>query len=182
MKNKKIPYNAKSGFKVPQNYFEDFEAKLMNAVTSREQEKNFTDKRLESGFKVPSNYFDNLEAEVLQKTSSISRKGKVINFYGRKETLYYIAGIAAVFIFVISTVLLKPKQSPLFTLDGVELTTLENYIDEGYIDMNYNEISSFISEEGYFVDQMVTSEINDEDVYEYLNETMEDPGLLYDYD
>ena len=180
MSNKKLPYNAKSGFKVPDNYFQELEAKLLESITSQVKATRFTAVKRKPGFTVPANYFENLEAEVLRKTGSNLEKGKIIKLWDRKEVLYYVAGIAAVFIFIISTVLWKPSQTQIHTLEGIELTTLEKYIEEGYLDMNYNEISAFISEEEFYINHMVTSDLNEEDVFEYLNETVEDPGLLYD--
>ncbi len=51
MKENRLPYNKDTGFKVPEGYFQDFEARMMSRV-AEEEEKN-----AENPFKVPENYF-----------------------------------------------------------------------------------------------------------------------------
>ena len=59
MKDKKY----KSGFKVPENYFDNFDERLFKTIESETLPK-------ETGFKVPDGYFDNLEDSLLQKLNT----------------------------------------------------------------------------------------------------------------
>jgi len=173
MKKNKLATHFKSGFKIPKNYFEDFEAKMMRAISS--EESSLEQHKEKSGFTTPENYFDGLEDQVLAKVQRPEPKGKVISLF-RKKKFYAAAGLAAVFIGIISTLLLKPN--PENSLDSEQISVLEEYIDEENIDLNFNEISTFIYEEGYVLDDLNTSGFSDEAVFDYINDYVEDPALI----
>jgi len=173
MKKNKLATHFKPGFKVPKDYFEDFEAKMKRAISSEgstlEQHKE------KSGFTIPENYFDGLEDQVLAKVERPEPRGMIISLF-RKKKFYAAAGIAAVFIGIISTLLLKPK--PVNSLDSEQISVLEEYIDGENIDLNFNEITTFIYEEGYVLDDLNTSGLSDEAVFDYINDYVEDPALI----
>lgn len=173
---RKIPYQSKSGFKTPENYFEDLEARIMGAVV---QDNYLTDlKNKKTGFNVPDAYFENLEIDVLARVESNKESGKVISLFNTSK-YYYAAAVAAVFIGVVSTLLFNPVMDDL-SIDAIELSALEDYIDEGNINLNYNEISAFMAEEGYSFDEFNTSGLSDDEVFDYLNENIDDPTLLFE--
>lgn len=175
MKKNKSHIN-KSGFKIPENFLEDFEEKMMRSVGEKpvlqDSYKN------NSGFKVPDIYFDNLEKDVLQKVESQKKGGKLISLFNNKK-LFYAVAVAAVFVGLISTVNLNPVSDN-YTMGGVELSAIEQYIDEGYIDLNFNEISAFMADEDLSFEEFNTSGISDEQVLDYLSENIEDPNILYE--
>ena len=173
MKKNKLAAKYKPGFKVPKNYFEDFEAKMMPAI-SREQ-STLDQYEGKPGFTVPKNYFDSLEDQVLAKVERPEPRGMVISLF-RKKKFYAAAGVAAVFIGIVSTLLLKP--SSFNSWDSVELSALEEYIDQESIDFNLNEITSFIYEEGYVLDNLNISSLSDDAVFDYLSDHLEDPSLI----
>ncbi|HZJ36551.1 MAG TPA: hypothetical protein VFD29_08005 [Gillisia sp.] len=173
MKKNKLANQTRSGFKVPKNYFEDFEAKMTRAISA---DKTFGDQyKGNPGFTIPENYFDSLENQVLAKVERPEPRGMVISLF-RKKKLYAAAGIAAVFIGIISTLLFKPN--PINLLDSEKISVLEEYIDQESIDLNFNEITTFLYEEGYVLDDLDTSDLSDEAVFDYLNEHVEDPALI----
>ena len=104
----------KSGFKVPETYFEDFEIKLLNS----EKQKN------KSGFTVPKGYFENFEISKHKST-------KVIRLTEIQKTL----GVAATLLILLGTLLFglffnpKPEQKP---LDFSKLNRAEmmNYLED----------------------------------------------------
>lgn len=173
MKKNKLAAKYKPGFKVPKNYFEDFEAKMMRAI-SREQSE-LEQYKGKPGFTVPKNYFDGLEDQVLAKVELPEPRGMVISLL-RKKKFYYAAGVAAIFVGIISTLLLKPISNN--SWDSVELSALEEYIDQESIDFNLNEITSFIYEEGYVLDNLNISNLSDDAVFDYLSDHGEDPALI----
>jgi len=172
MKKNKLATHYKPGFKVPKNYFEDFEAKMMRSISC---EESTLEQHKESGFTIPENYFDGLEDQVLAKVERPEPRGMVISLF-RKKKFYAAAGIAAVFIGIISTLLLKPN--PVNSLDSEQISVLEEYIDGENIDLNFNEITTFIYEEGYVLDDLNTSGLSDEAVFDYINDHVEDPALI----
>lgn len=176
MKKNMLPYRSKAGFKVPDNYFEDLEDRLMDISSSEVKLVNSIEKG-KPGFKVPANYFEELESNVLQQIDKPSENGKIISLLNR-EIFYYAAAVAAILLLVVPSLLLKPTPGSEFSMDAVEVSSIEYYINNGYIDFNFNEISSFITEEDYILEEFNTSNISDEDVFYYLSESVENPGLL----
>ncbi len=173
MKKKKLATHNRSGFTVPKNYFEDFEAKMMRAIP---QEETLGGKyKGNPGFTIPDNYFDVLEEKILAVVERPEQRGILITLFGKKK-FYYAAGVAAMFIGIFLTLLLKP--TPVSTLDSEKISVLEEYIDLEIIDLNFNEITSFIYEEGYMLDDLNTAVLSDEAVFDYINEHVEDPALI----
>lgn len=173
MKKNKLATHFKLGFKVPNHYFEDFEAKMMRAISH--EESALEQYKEKSGFTIPENYFDGLEDQVLAKVERPETRGMIISLF-RKKKFYAAAGIAAVFIGIISTLLLKPN--PVNSLDSENISVLEEYIYGENIELNFNEITTFIYEEGYVLDDLNTSGLSDEAVFDYINEHVEDPALI----
>lgn len=175
MKENKLPYH-KPGFKVPTGYFGEFEERIMRTVSQEGTTGNRPTGR--AGFTVPQDYFEELEDKILHKIQIKEDDNKVVSIF-RKKSIYYAATAAAVFLAIITTVLYDPSI-PEYTIDSIELSVLEDYIDEGYIDLNYNEISAYITEEGHYGEHFNTANISDDEVFEYLNEHLEDPELLFE--
>lgn len=63
-------------------------------------------------------------------------------------------------------------------MDSVELSALEEYIYQESIDFNFNEITSFIYEDGYVLDNLNTSNLSDDAVFDYLSDQGENPALI----
>lgn len=166
-------YNPKSGFKVPENYFEEFETKMMGFL--EEGRGNIDDLNKDNGFRVPNGYFETLEQRIFDKIEEPKQKGKLVSIFNRRK-LYAVAAVAAIFIGIISTQLYNPASQQ--TFNSLDVSAMEEYIDSGNVEFEYNDISSFIYEEGYVLDNINKSEVSDEAVFDYLNENIEDPALI----
>jgi len=164
-------YKNKSGFKVPDNYLEDFETNLFEKleIASLERKEN------KSGFQVPADYFDTFEDTIQAKLNKDSNRGKIINLFSKKQ-LYYACAIAAIFLIVFSTGLWESKQTS--DLNNLDYAAIEQYIDEDDMDLNYNDISNLIYEEGLIMDDFNSYSLSEQAVFEYLNENVEDSGLI----
>ncbi len=171
MKENRLTSNNKSGFKVPKSYFVDFEAEIMDFVTTPNVEKSVIDSKIDSGFNVPASYFDEVENQITAKLNAHKARGKVIAL-PQTKSFYYIAGIIACFA-IIANILLPHSQEP--TFENLELSTIENYIYEGNIDFTFNEISNFIYEEGYVIEDYTHNPLDEEALFEYLKENIDDP-------
>ncbi len=169
MKNNKSKYHRRSGFKLPENYFQEFEMQIMDTVSA---EKADSFPQMTSGFKVPEGYFEKFEDRLLEKIDS----PKVISLF-RKRKFYYAAAIAATFIGIVSTLLLNPFGKE--TTNSAEVAAIEQYIDDGNLDFNSDDISTFMYDQGYVIDNISNTGINDEVVVDYLNENVEDPTLIF---
>lgn len=174
MKKRNLSYQEKSGFKVPQDYFENLEETLMRKISP--ENTTVESYKGSPGFVVPEDYFQQMEVQVLQKIEKDQEQGKVISIVARK-TLYYAAAVAAVVVILLSTNLFN-STVPEYTIDSVEMSALEDYIDKGYMDFTFDEISAYITEEGNPMQNFNASTLSDEEVFTYLSEDIEDPGLL----
>lgn len=173
MKKNKLPSQPDSGFKVPDSYFRDFEERMMNVVSSSGKLDSI--QKSGAGFNVPPGYFDKVEAEVLLKTTGKAPVSKVIPLFGKRK-FYYAAAVAAIFIGIISTVLFNPTTKT--SIDTIEVTAIEEYLESGSIEFSYSDISSFLFEEGYVVDNSDAYQFDDEALLDYLEENIEDPTLV----
>lgn len=124
-KDKKIT----PGFKIPENYFEEFENQLMQRFSFEEttqkvlpgfktpdnyfdsfeerlmQRFNFEEnvEKTTTGFKIPENYFENLEEKVISKINPEEKPVRVISLWKRKSV--WISGIAAAIVLSLGTFL-----------------------------------------------------------------------------
>tara|TARA_R100000789_G_scaffold71640_1_gene67356 strand:- start:528 stop:1061 length:534 start_codon:yes stop_codon:yes gene_type:complete len=172
MKSKRSTYHKNSGFKIPPDYFEEFENRLNEKV----QAPDFEFSKKESGFKTPVNYFEELESRIL---TNIEEESKVISLFS-KQTWYYVAGLAAMFILIFNLPQTNSYSSP--TWDNLELSVMENYIDEGYdmgyIDLNTSDFSDYIFEDGRLIDDSDFNSVTSNAVFEYIDEYVEDPTFI----
>lgn len=176
MKNKMLPNHHKSGFSLPENYFRDFEARLMDNLNEPEVSGNAY--LGDSGFKVPENYFDEFEGKLFEKLTAKSTDIKVIPLYRRKK-FYYAAAVAAVFTGLFSTLLFNPPGNEM-SIDTLELSAIENYLDDEYLNFDKKEISVLMTDYSYTIDNISTSKLSDEAVLEYISENIEDQNLLFE--
>ena len=180
MKKNKLPYHNKSGFKVPEGYFEALEGRVLDSVTAA-QEKVLPRDKKETGFKVPENYFENFEAELFERIDRVEEKRKtpkIISLFN-KESFYYAAGAAAVFVAIITTFFTHPSQNIGF--EDLDMLTLEGYIHES-IELSTNDISHYLSEGDFGLAPSGGTDVDEDAVIEYLTENMEEPSILYNED
>ena len=175
MKENRLPYNRKSGFQIPQDYLEDLEERLMSKVGSLESGSSPLEKTARA-FRVPENYFVGLEDRVMENINKQQKKEpKVISLF-RKEAFYYVAGIAAVLLAIVTNI--SPPQTSPQSLENLDMLSLETYLEET-IDYSDPEMPSLITEEMYFATSAQTSNIDQEAVMQYLHENLEEPSLIF---
>ena len=169
MKENRLPYSNKSGFKVPEGYFQEFGSRMMERVT--ENEKDFGT----SPFKVPENYFEQLGDRVFQKLDDTPEKGKVIPLF-RRRSWSYIAGVAAVAAVFFSA--LTFNENGEIGFDDLDITSVENYLLES-LDMDNPNEAPYVD---YELTASANPNIDKEALFEYLNENIEEPALLLNED
>lgn len=169
MKKNGLPYR-KDSFKVPEGYFEALEDRVLESV-----DQDMGGENSDPGFAVPEGYFANLEDRVLDRIERESTKTRVIDLFNR-EAFYYAAGVAAVFVAIVTTFFFDRPQA--ITYESVDMVTLEDYLDEIWDDPSEQMIQS-----GEY--DFATSSQEDFDyeaVLEYLNENVEEPYVIYNED
>lgn len=146
----------KSGFETPENYFNAIEdiviARLKAEVVQNNHEK----------VKPSENYFDSIEDRVLTKIKTtpkvISLKSKIVKF---AVPITIAASLLLVFIL--------NDNSNAVTFDSLSISEIENWIENGTIDIDASSIASMYPDieldNDYF-----SSSISDNEVLEYLYE------------
>lgn len=164
MKQNDLHKIKNTGFNVPKDYFETFEAKLYNRI-------NFSlDTPQDAGFRAPEDYFESFEDAVLKRVLT-EDKGRVITLFSNKK-LSYVASIAAALIILIGLPILN--QEP--TFDSLETETVENYIISENI--SSYEIASLLSDEQLEEDIYVTHDLEKETIETYLLNNIEVEDLI----
>ncbi len=173
MKKDNLSYNPNSGFKTPSSYFEGLEEELLDMVKLSE---NLREKK-SAGFTTPKGYFDGLEDELLKK---VSKKEPKVRTLFTKDAFLYAASIAAIVIAFASTFYINPETQT--SWENLELSVMESYIDDNNIDFSTGEISNYIFQQGYVVDDSDLNTVDSEAMRNYLDENMDDPLYILDED
>lgn len=121
-------------FKVPEDYFNNFEDRLFTKIEEESLPKL-------SGFSVPEGYFDQVEQRIITATKS-EKSIKVIPLFS-KRNLSYIAGIAASLIIAIS---LFNKEQEQITIDNIQLSAIDKYIDDGNLNLDLYDLMSYLND------------------------------------
>ena len=169
MKENRLPYDKTGGFKVPEDYFQGFEARMMSRIA--DEEKSFGD----SPFKVPDNYFAQFSDNLFEKLENPPKRGKVIPLFNRK-IWSYAAGVAAIAAIFFSSLIFNDNTELGF--EDLEITAVESYLLESP-DMDNPGQSPFVD---YKVTASANPNIDREALFEYLNENIEEPALLLNED
>lgn len=169
MKKKFSKYNQDSGFRVPGNYFSDLSSRILNELDDTQNIPV-----AEPGFGLPDDYFENLEQKIFSK---IDRpEPKVVPFY-RGKFWTYAAAVVVIGLLLFAN-LFKSKPSQAVSWDDIEVSVMEDYIDEGYdmgiIDLDTDDYSEFIFDDGKLVDDADFENVNSDAVYDYLEENLDD--------
>lgn len=141
-----------TGFKVPANYFENFEDIVIG-------KKNLATVK-NAGYKVPDNYFTNVETKVFPKV----KKEKVIPLKNRSYLKRTILAIAASILLFFS--ISKINHNKDTTYNTVNDAEIDLWMEEGLVSFNTFEIEAMFSDE----DLNLLAEESDE-ITDYLKYT-----------
>jgi len=157
-------------FKVPTNYFDEFENHLLNKINEEVLPKNI-------GFKTPTGYFNKLDVKIKRKNNSKSKEGKLIPVVSKKIFIY-AASLAAIVILVFSVI---KDTTRFYTLEEIEISNIENFINEGNIQLKQHEISILFTDE--ILNNMTRnqSRLSGNQLENYLLENINDLNALLPY-
>lgn len=160
MKKDKLHNIKKTGFKTPEDYFDNFEDKLMDNLNSSNALSQIND----PGFEVPKNYFENIENDIFKKVKEDD--APVIQLSSRRQ-LYYVAGIAASIILMLAIFINKPFEEEL----SVEM--VEIYLEDR--DLSSYELAELLADSELLEDDFVITETSfeEDNLESYLLENSE---------
>ena len=157
-------------FKVPTNYFDEFENHLLNKINEEVLSKNI-------GFNTPTGYFNKLDIKIKRKNNSKSKEGKLIPVVSKK-TFMYAASIAAMVLLVFSVL---KDATRVYTLEEIEISSIENFINEGNIQLKQHEISILFTDEILNNITSNQSRLSGNQLENYLLENINDLNALLPY-
>lgn len=166
MKDKK----HKHGFKVPDNYFDNFEAQLFDKMQTEALPKD-------SGFRAPEGYFESLDDIIVEKLFTSEKRPKVIRL-NSKRTVAYVIAIAACLALIITVAL--QNKSLVQQLDSLKMASIENYIDEGYMDLQSYEVMALLNDDDLTNMNLENDIFSEESLETYLMEQSIEETLLID--
>jgi len=159
MKRNSLKNINKTGFKVPENYFEDFQEALLSELKLKELCAN-------SVFKVPENYFETLDDKILKAVKD-QKETKVIKLFSWKK-IAYTTPIAASVIIMLG--ILFNKNSSL-SIDKIETASIENYILTE--ELESNEMASLFSNEDLSDISFTNNNLNPETLEDFVLDNLE---------
>ncbi len=165
MKNEDLN-KQKSGFKVPSDYFENFEKKLFNDVTQDDTQNNILGSKTNTGFKIPEDYFKTLETSISQKVENNQSKGKLVSLVSRKRVLF-ISGIAAMIAIIFS---ISIHQKSKIDFNDILISDIDLFLEDEDIDLSSSEIALLFEDDDSYTDAFEQELIDDETIYDYLSE------------
>jgi len=146
MKEKHLHNIKNTGFKTPNNYFEELEESILIETKLKSIAKN-------TGFKTPKEYFGTFE------TSAI-KGSKVIPLYKRK-VITYISSIAAAALLIFSFIIFNKTNG----IDSLDTASIDNYILE---EVESSDIVSLFLENELTENQFIDYDFNDKAIDTFL--------------
>ena len=146
----------KSGFSIPEDYFENIESSILLNTKKSDWASN--------PFKVPQNYFEDFDSTVLNQIN-----GKKSNSIFTINRFWIPVSIAAMLILNISIFTFQKQNQ------SIEMADMENWLEDGTVDLNTYEIASVYEEELEDID--LTDFIETEEIEDYLYNDMNE--MLY---
>lgn len=164
MKKNNLNKIEKPGFKVPENYFENFEDLLLSELNLKEASGD-------TGFKIPEGYFDSFDNKIINAVAK-EKETKVIKLFSYRKVAY-VASIAACIIFMFSIAINKEDY---VTIDTIETASIENYILNEY--MEPTDIASLFSSDELNDFDTIGVDFNSESLENYVIENIEIDDLI----
>ncbi|WP_422079645.1 hypothetical protein [Ulvibacterium sp.] len=158
----------KSDFKTPEGYFDGFTERMRQKLS--EEDIHLPEK---DGFQVPKDYFENLNEKIVQKIQDSETQVIKLNPY--RKYYYAAASIAAVLLVVFG---LRLSQEDEFTFGDLANSDLETYLENNDLGLSSYEIAEVIPVEELEINDILENQINDENIMEYLDDTVDDVDEL----
>lgn len=155
----------KTGFSLPENYFEEMEKAFFSSETTVVISK-------ENTFKTPANYFDTVEENILTKLKAAPKEVKVISLYKRVLDFIPVAAAASVLLFIgLHYITTSNKES----FNTITQADIASWYENGYGDTDTNELAIAL-ESSDFEDNILPS-MDAEHLEDYLN-TIDNSTLI----
>ena len=164
MKKNSLKNINKTGFKVPKDYFENFEDILLSELKLKKTSAH-------PGFKVPKDYFENLDDQIINAIEK-NKNHKVIPIFSwRKAT--YIAAVAASLVLMFNVLFNKKER---LNMESIETASIENYILNE--ELETNDIASLFSDEDLSEITSIKNSLSSETLEDYVLDNLDINELI----
>ncbi|MBL7473119.1 hypothetical protein [Robertkochia sediminum] len=131
---KKDPSHKDSGFRLPDDYFNDLEDRIRERRELADAEDHLPDRE---GFVLPEGYFEDLGARISDRINKEEKEEKedspkIIPFH---QKLWRYAGIAAAVTLLIAGTWVLSTENNTITFDDLQMADVEWLLDQGALDI-----------------------------------------------
>ncbi|MBU2526881.1 MAG: hypothetical protein KKC03_09805 [Bacteroidetes bacterium] len=162
------PSKQDSGFVVPENYFADFNKKMLLRTDLKNSVEGFSKER-NTGFEIPVNYFENNRIEILSKLHPTAPKVRKLT-----PRFWRVAAISVALLGL--TYFLKTPTANIQTEVVVGETDIKNYLETD-INLSAFDWEQLLSSDFTF-DPFGSAELSGDEMAQYLAENLS----AFDYD
>ncbi|XLS27899.1 hypothetical protein ACJD0Z_11900 [Flavobacteriaceae bacterium M23B6Z8] len=163
MKNKDLHKN-KGGFKIPDGYFENFESRLSEKLSSPIPEKD--------GFKVPDTYFDSLAENINNKIENEPVREVPVRRLSTSRTFKYIGYAVAAGLALLLFMNIFSTSKKEVSWNDIASAEIENYIEQGYLSFNAYEYANIFEDVDLSKIEIEEEKIESEELLDYLYENV----------
>lgn len=157
--NQKV--GKKTGFSIPNNYFEDTEEGILSSIKT----ESFTKK---NSFKIPDNYFNEIEDDIFAKINNQNTKEtKVISLRKRFLQMVPIAAAASILLFI-GLNYFNTDNGSTYTIDDITEAEITAWYENGYGDTDDDEFVLALNT--IDLDSDAFSDISNDNLEEYLDD------------
>lgn len=164
--------NNKNPFKTPENYFDNFQDRLMDKLSEENQSIPS-----HSGFKTPDGYFSSFQDRLNAKLET--KEVKVVPLFSYKKWMAAAASVAALVLVYLG---LNSKTTDI-TFTDLANVDIEAYFENNEFDLTSYDIAEVIPLENTEISDMLNAPLDDELILDYLDENtkgLNDLNLPYD--
>ncbi len=156
--------SKKEGFKIPEGYFEGLSEEIMSKLDAGSLDLPKSD-----GFTAPDGYFDSLGKEVLAKEQT--DEIRVIRLKPYKKLFFAAASVAAAVVLIFGW---QWQSSQSVDFGDIASGELQAYFEDNSTGLTSYEIAEVLPIEDLELDDILESNLNDENIVDYLEATIED--------
>ena len=155
-------------FNTPQDYFDDFEARLFLKIE---------EERLPSstGFKVPETYFEGMEQRMLDLSIEDDKQVNTIPLFPKKY-FAYAAAAAACFLIGVLTI---NKNNDELTLENINISMVDQYIEDGNLNLELYDLTNYLDDGNISEINFEIQNIPEGSLENYLLDTLNEDILLH---
>ncbi|MGS2741180.1 hypothetical protein [Sinomicrobium sp. M5D2P17] len=164
--------NNKSGFRIPEGYFDNLEERIMRSVSAN---RNIPE---QDGFEVPSGYMERLEDRIFNAIGEREERhesavpDKKVPVFTLRRIVYSVSAVAAVVLILLTVFpnILSSRSGNMHSMASIKPEEVEFYIENHMLPVYTEDITDVFDTTD--LNAISFSSIKEEDLINYLEENM----------